>query len=160
MRNNLRNSRKLWYATYLGQDYVRDENGDITGDLAVSWSEPVMFKASLSATRGTQGFTGTGERVDYFGADIDYSLIISTCNMSLPIDEYSLIWKHEPDVDANGQVDYSRADYRVTAVARGQRHMKYAIKELAKTTLPDPFERLTGASQGDSGSSDDIIIVP
>jgi hypothetical protein len=38
--------------------------------------------------------------------------------------------------------------------------MKYAIKELAKTTLPDPFERLTSASQGDSGSSDDIIIVP
>lgn len=160
MRNNLRNSRKLWYATYKGQDYVRDENGDITGDIAVVWNDPVMFKASLSATRGTQGFTGTGERVDYFGADIDYSLIISTCNMQLPIDEYSLIWKHEPDTDGQGNIDFARADYRVTAVARGQRHMKYAIKELAKTTLPDPFERLTSNSQGNSIPNDGIIIVP
>lgn len=137
MRNLRANTRKLWYATYQGQRNVLDDNGDITGDIETVYSEPVAFRANLSATRGTQGFTGTGATYDYFGADIDYHLIISTANMNLPIDEYSLIWKHEPDVDGNNNVDYSKADYRVTSVARGLMHMKYAIKELNRT-IPEP----------------------
>ena len=182
MRNNRANSRKMWYQTYKGWQYKRDSNGDITGDKESIYSEPVEFKASLSATRGTQGFTGTGITVDYFGVDIKYSLIISTCNMKLPIDEYTLIWTHTPDKDGSGNVDVSRADYRVTAVARGQRHMKYAIKERAMNEAgneydPTQEDEATGAttsptqssgqndtpSSGTSGTSqnnDSIILMP
>ena len=129
MRDLLSNCKDLWYATYIGQEYATDGNGDITGEQTVSYSEPVHFKANLSATRGTQGFTGTGVSYDYFGADIKYDLIISTANMNLPIDEYSLIWTHEP-VPVDGVVDYRTADFSVKAVARGLHHMKYAIRSL------------------------------
>lgn len=133
MRNLIRNNRRMWYATF--NDIVKrvDENGDYTGDDAIEYVEPVEFKANLSATRGTQGFTGTGASPDYFGADIDYSLIISTAQMNLPIDEHTLIWTEEPvPVDGQGNyVDPETAQYVVTAVARGLYHMKYAIKRLA-----------------------------
>lgn len=130
MRDLIRNNRHMWYATYTSETKEVDDNGDYTGNDMQEYSEPVAFAANLSATRGTQGFTGTGADVDYFGADVDYSLIISTAKMDLPIDEHTLIWTTEP-TEVNGVVDYSSAQYVVTAVARGLYHMKYAIKKQA-----------------------------
>lgn len=135
MRNLVANNRPLWYSLYLGETPVLDENGDYTGEVQQSYSEPVKFMANLSATRGTQGFTGTGSTFDYFGADIDYSLIISTADMTLPIDEYSLIWDVEPATDGQGNVDFSKARFNVTAVARGLVQMKYAIKRRPETEV-------------------------
>lgn len=131
MRNLKSNNRTMWYATYQGVTDAVDANGDITGEHTVSYSEPVQFEANLSATRGTQGFTGTGASYDYFGADIQYDLIISTAQMDLPLDEFSLIWTNEPSV-VNGVVDYDSADFTVKAVARGLYHMKYAIRLLQR----------------------------
>jgi hypothetical protein len=121
----------MWYAVYSKEEPEIDENGDFTGNDTFSYGTPVEFHANLSATRGTQGFTGTGASTDYFGADIDYALIISTADMTLPIDENTLIWTSQP-VIVNNEVDYRSAQYVVTAVARGLYHMKYAIKRLAK----------------------------
>ena len=135
MRDLMANNRHLWYALYVGETEEVDENGDFTGERGPSYSEPVQFEANLSATRGTQGFTGTGSSYDYFGADIDYSLIISTANMNLPIDEHSLIWDIEPERDSGGNVDFSKARYNVTAVARGLVQMKYAIKRRPETEV-------------------------
>ena len=123
----------MWYALYTGQTDAVDENGDYTGDQTVSYSEPVQFEANLSATRGTQGFTGTGASNDYFGADIKYDLIISTAQMDLPLDEHSLIWVKEPETDTLGNVNYDSAGFYVKAVARGLHHMKYAIRSLQHT---------------------------
>lgn len=135
MRDLRVNSRDLWYAIYLGKEDEKDSNGDYTGENAPLYSAPVHFRANLSATRGTQGFTGTGSSYDYFGADVKYDLIISTAQMDLPIDEYSLVWDVEPEKDANNLVDYSKAKYRVKAVARGLHHMKYAIQTLQRTEM-------------------------
>lgn len=132
MRDLRSNTRQMWYALYQGQTDAVDENGDYTGGHTISYTQPVAFRASLSATRGTQGFTGTGVEYDYFGADVKYDLIISTANMSLPIDEHSLIWTDTPETDGSGNVIFSEADFRVKAVARGLHHMKYAIRSLQK----------------------------
>ena len=141
MRNLKANNRTMWYALYQGVTDAVDANGDLTGEPTVSYSEPVQFEANLSATRGTQGFTGTGASYDYFGADIQYDLIISTAQMNLPFDEYTLIWRTEPpytvvEETVNGVkttrkvYDFSSAEFRVKAVARGLYHMKYAIRSL------------------------------
>ena len=129
MRDLLSNCKDLWYATYTGETATVDSNGDLTGDHSASYSAPVHIKANLSATRGTQGFTGTGASYDYFGADIKYDLIISTSRMDLPINEYTLVWTSPPAMIGD-TVDYTKAGYRVTAVARGIHHMKYAIRSL------------------------------
>ena len=72
MRDLIRNNRKMWYATFQEATMEMDENGDYTGNETPALVKPVEFHANLSATRGTQGFTGTGASADYFGADIDY----------------------------------------------------------------------------------------
>ena len=131
MRNLKSNNRVMWYATYQGVTDEVDANGDLTGRQVASYSQPVQFEANLSATRGTQGFTGTGATYDYFGADIEYDLIISTAQMDLPLDEFSLIWTNDP-VAVDGVVDPETANFKVKAVARGLHHMKYAIRMLQK----------------------------
>lgn len=133
MRNLVANNRQLWYSLYLGKSEGVDENGDFTGEGKPLYSDPVPFKANLSATRGTQGFTGTGSTINYFGSDVEYSLIISTADMTLPIDEDSLVWDMKPETDAFGNVDFDKARYTVTAVARGLVQMKYAIKRKPAT---------------------------
>ena len=131
MRDLRSNTRKLWYANAVGEpEAILDEFGFPNGIGVQGYTTPVMFRANLSATRGTQGFTGTGESNDYFGSDVDYSLIISTSLMHLPIHESTLIWDTEPIIDEHGQVDGDTATFRVTAVAKGLRHMKYAVKRL------------------------------
>jgi len=131
MRDLIRNNRTMWYAVCPSVTKEVDENGDFTGNELMAPVKPVEFHANRSATRGTQGFTGTGADVDYFGADVDYALIISTARMDLPIDEHSLIWTEKPVLDENGYADPDSAQFAVTAVAKGLYHMKYAIKEMA-----------------------------
>ena len=128
MRDLLSNTRDIWYAVYLGEDEAVDENGDITGEKVERYADPVKVRLNLSATRGTQGFTGTGLSYDYFGADVKYDLILSTARMDLPINEYSLIWDSEPETDEHDDVIFDRAKYHVTAIARGLHHMKYAVR--------------------------------
>lgn len=128
MRDLRSNTRNIWYAVYTGETMAVDDNGDYTGEKVKSYAEPVCVKLNLSATRGTQGFTGTGLNYDYFGADVKYDLILSTARMDLPIDEHTLIWTEEPERDQSGDVVFNEAMYRVTAVARGLHHMKYAIR--------------------------------
>lgn len=132
MRDLKSNTRKLWYSNGGQEEDILDEYGYPTGDKAITRSDPIMFRANLSATRGTQGFTGTGESNDYFGSDIDYSLIISTSNMNLPIVEDTIIWNEQPQRTADGDWDCNTNAFRVTAVARGLRHMKYAIKRMSE----------------------------
>lgn len=131
MRDLRSNTRKLWYANAVGApEPIVDEYGFPNGVGVQSYTTPVLFRANLSATRGTQGFTGTGESNDYFGPDVDYSLIISTSLMNLPLYEDTLIWNTQPVIDEHGQVDANTATFRITAVAKGLRHMKYAVKRL------------------------------
>lgn len=133
MRDLRSNTRKLWYSNSEELVDILDEYGFPSGDKNVVRTNPVMFRANLSATRGTQGFTGTGESNDYFGSDIDYSLIISTSRMDLPIAEDTIIWNAEPQRTADGSGwDCNTNAFRVTAVARGLHHMKYAVKRMSE----------------------------
>lgn len=128
MRDLASNTKRLWYSLYQGKQKVYDSNGDFTGQYTEAYTEPVMIRANLSATRGTQGFTGTGASNDYFGSNVRYDRIISTCRMDLPINEHTVIWTHQPQEQAGGGYDYESAEYRVTAVAVGVQHTKYAIR--------------------------------
>ena len=144
MRDLLSNTKPIWYAVYEGKtkEYV---NGDFTGKYIKTYGYPVKKRMNLSATRGTQGFTGTGAATDYFGANVRYDRILSTHRMDLPINEHTLIWTKKPagmpddppttTTTTTGTttpivIDYDSAEYKVTAVAVGVDHTKYAIRSL------------------------------
>lgn len=140
MRSLKKNQQKLWYSTYSKEIklYQRDENGnivymDIDGiqepieiGTKAGYNNPVSFYANISAAKGTSDS-------EVFGVTLDYTKTISTCDMTLPLSETSLIWfETEPKYNADGTVDSNSADYAVVAIARSLNNVVYAIKKLAK----------------------------
>lgn len=124
MRNLKKNTRKLWYSNYSGNIPILDENGDETGDYDSGYDAPVLFFASLSASRGNA-------YADVFGTNLDYSRTLSTVE-NLPIKEESLIWKSEPGTNADGTVDKESADYTIAGIAEGLNGLVVALKERKK----------------------------
>lgn len=127
MRDLIANTKPLWYALYIEKKTITDENNDFTGEFESGFSEPIKFRANISPARGSS-------EADVFGTSLDYSKTISTANMTLPIDEYSLIWDRKPEKLPDGTTDFDKAQYKVVAVARGLHHIKYAIKSRKSST--------------------------
>lgn len=141
MRSLKKNQQKLWYSTYAGQItiYERDENGEIVYDEIdgekypriiaerAGYNKPVFSDANVSAGKGTA-------QEDVFGKDIDLTRTISTTDLTLPIDELSLVWiESEPKYLEDGTVDPNSADYKVAAKpARSLNQLMIALKALPK----------------------------
>ena len=141
MRSLKKNQQKLWYSTYVDQItiYQRDENGEIVYDEIdgekypriiaekAGYNKPVFFDANVSAGKGTA-------QEDVFGKDIDFTRTISTTDLTLPIDELSLVWiESEPKYLEDGTVDPNSADYKVAAKpARSLNQLMIALKALPK----------------------------
>ena len=126
MRSLRRNRRPLYYATYNDKIPVLDEDGFDTGETTTGYSKPVVFYENASPAKGTS-------QEEVFGKSLDYSRTISTCNMTLPIDEFSRIWiESNPILNPDGTADGDSADYSVVAIARSLNSVLYAIKRLPK----------------------------
>ena len=141
MRSLRKNMQRLYYSLYSEEItvYERDENGEIVyvevdGEripvvisTQAGYSEPVEFYANISAGRGNSQDAP-------FGSDVDYTRTISTCDMTCPLDELSIIWiESEPQYNPDGTVNADSADYKVAAYpARGHDNIVYAIKKLPK----------------------------
>lgn len=127
MRSLRRNKKPLYYATYDKKIPVTDENGDFTGDEETVYSNPFPFYENISPAKGSS-------QEEVFGKSLDYSRTVSTCNMSLPIDEFSRIWIETiPVLKSDGTADGDSADYSVVAIARSLNSVVYALKKLPKS---------------------------
>lgn len=126
MRSLRRNKQPLYYATYDKKIPVTDENGDFTGDDDTGYSAPVSFYANISPAKGSS-------QEEVFGKNLDHSRTVVTCDMTLPIDEFSRIWiETKPVLKADGTACGDSADYSVVQVARGLNSVAYALKKLPK----------------------------
>ena len=141
MRDCKKNQQMLWYSTYADQiiEYYRDSDGniiydEIDGELIprikferAGYSNPVLFDFETSAGKGTA-------QTEVFGSNVDFSRTISTTNMSIPIDELSLIWiENEPKYLSDGTVDPDSADYKVAAKpSKSKTDIVIALKALPK----------------------------
>ena len=141
MRSLKKNNQKLMYSTYAGQitEYYRDSDGniiydEIDGELIprikcerAGYNNPVPFDINTSAGKGTA-------QEEVFGTDIDFTRSICTTDLSLPIDERSIVWiESEPKYLDDGTVDPDSADYKVAAKpAKGLNSLVIALKALPK----------------------------
>ena len=141
MRSLKKNQQKLYFSTYNSTItiYERDENGEIVYDEIdgekypriiaerAGYNKPVFFNANVSAGKGTA-------QEEVFGKDIDFTRTISTTDLTLPIDELSLVWiESEPMYLEDGTVDPNSADYKVAAKpARSLNQLMIALKALPK----------------------------
>lgn len=140
MRGLKRNQRKLCYQLYLEHIPVLETNLDgnivtdpvtgeplLTGETKVGYSDPVEFRANVSANCGESSS-------DPFGIDLSYDKMIVSCNMELPIDELSVLFvDKKPEFDAGGNLA-NTADYKVVKVAKSLNSALYAIKKITEGT--------------------------
>lgn len=85
MRTLKRNKTPIWYAMYLGEEELKDSDGNYTGERVAQYSEPVMMMANVSPATG-QSYAET------FGYLKDYDRVIATDWMECPIDENTVLW--------------------------------------------------------------------
>lgn len=141
MRDCKKNQQELYYATYSDQitEYYTDSDGNIIYDEIdveliprikcerAVYTNPVPFDFETSAGKGTA-------QTEVFGSDVDFTRTISTTDMSIPIDELSLVWiEHEPEFLPDGTVDPDSADYKVAAKpSKSKTDIVIALKALPK----------------------------
>lgn len=148
-RNCKKNQRTMYYALYNSKVPILDNEGNETFEYTTGYDEPVMFNASIS--------TGNSDAEEApFGSNVSYDRVIVTTDMSLPIDENSIIWKDNSILyNEDGTVDWNSADYRVASrPLDGLDSMRIAVKyngnsvqteEVAHTEPTEPIEPYTSS---------------
>ncbi len=135
MRGLKRNQKTLYYQIYQSNIpvYEMDLDGNIvadpvtgepllTGETKVGYAAPVQFRANVSAARGESSS-------DPFGIDLSYDKTMVSCDMTLPIDELSVLFvDKKPEFDAGGN-SANIADYKVVKVAKSLNSLLIAIKK-------------------------------
>lgn len=138
MRGLKRNQQTLYYQLYSEKIplYETDLDGNIiydpvtrepllTGETKVGYSDPVEFRANVSANRGESSS-------DPFGIDLLYDKTMVSFDMMLPIDELSVLFvDKKPEFGADGNLANS-ADYKVVKVAKSLNSVLFAIKKITE----------------------------
>lgn len=116
------NQREFYYQTYVGEEEEVDENGYLTGDSKIKYSNPIWAKAMISEN--------TSDAVEMpFGKDLVYDKMISTVQ-DLPINEYSKLFVDVvPVLNEDGTTD-TKPDYIVKKVAKGLYQKVWAIQKV------------------------------
>lgn len=105
MKQLKRNKRKFWYSKYLGKTAITDENGNLTGESTVSYSEPVECEGNVSFPTGFAN-------VEKFGLIVSYDILITLEDPDTPIDESTVLWVYNRDPETEP------FDFEVRRVAR------------------------------------------
>lgn len=119
MRQLRRNQRNLWYALKLGTAPIRDENGFLTGEYELTFSDPICLPCNVSAAVGQ-------EAVEAFGGLTDYSRTIALSDTNCPMEEGSRIWF---GIEPNETGD--NFNYVVVRKADGKNSLLYALREVS-----------------------------
>lgn len=116
MHTLARNERAFYYATYLGETKQYDTDGNYTGEVSVSYSEPIEARMNISPSLGRA-------ELESFGITSGYTHTIITDDMNCPLDEYSIIWYGIPTT--------ANHNYVVVRKAVALNHIIYALQEVS-----------------------------
>ena len=122
MRCLKKNKQTFFYYLYGGKQPVTDDDGNYTGENAVTYLEPVECKANISA--------GSGDaQVEHFGTNINYDKVIVLDDITCPIDTNSLLCL---DIIAQPPTvgETPDHDYIVKAVAKSLNSVSIAISKV------------------------------
>ena len=130
MRTLQRNKRTIYYALYNGETEAQDSSGNYTGEITISYDAPVAIKANVSPATGQSN-------QEMFGNLTDYDRVIITDDVSLLIDENSILWVDTtPPEDET--VDHATGyDYIVRRVAKSFNGLAIAARKV-EMDVPNP----------------------
>lgn len=131
MRCLNRNKAPLWYANYIGNKELLDEDGRKTGQYRLEYGKVNKIRANISAARGESS-------TRQFGDDENYDKVVVVEDPNVEIDEHSILWVGTTpkrndqgflDVDSIGNV-LTPHNYIVRRVARGLNGASIAIGQV------------------------------
>ena len=129
MRTLQRNKRDVWYALYLGEVEVVDEDGNYTGETEIAYGDPVHIRANVSPATGNTN-------MEMFGNFSDYSRVVVTDDVSIPVNENAVMWIDTEPTEGHGIEGYN---YIVKRVARSFNSVAIAVEDVdveVEPTLP------------------------
>ena len=116
MKVAFRNRKKFYYALYLDKVEIIDDKGFKTGEWETGYSSPILAKANISPATGNSN-------TEQFGNLENYDKVIVTDDMSIPIDENSILWVDQLDTE-------QEHDYIVKRVAKSLNVVSIAIAKV------------------------------
>ena len=123
MRCLVRNKRKFYYASYIGETEITDEYGNATGEYNLAYENPIQLLGNVSAAQGEI-------QSRQFGESESYDKVIVLDDNDTPIDEYAILWVDTlPHLNEDGSTDTPH-DYVVRNVARGLNGVSIAISKV------------------------------
>lgn len=113
-----RNKTPFFYCLYQSEEYIRNEEGNETGEKKVVYSDPVEIRANISPATGNTS-------VEQFGNSLQYDRVIVLDDTTCPIDEHSVLFiDTAPVFDENGTPLFN---YIVKKVARSLNSVSIAV---------------------------------
>ena len=123
MRCLVRNKRKFYYASYIGETEITDEYGNDSGEYNLAYENPIQLSGNVSAAQGEM-------QNRQFGESEGYDKVIVLDDSDTPIDEYSILWVDTPPhLNEDGSTDTPH-DYIVRKVARSLNGVSIAISKV------------------------------
>lgn len=119
MRTLKRNQVTFYYSLYEGKEPITDEQGYLTGETKVLYSEPIECKANISPAKGEA-------YADIFGTNILYDKVI--CIEKSPFDENTVFFVDVPP-EKNSEDEYT-PDYCVKKIAKSLNSTLIAISKI------------------------------
>ena len=123
MRTLARNKRKFYYASFVTNTEMFDDEGNLTGENSVVYGKPTLLLGNISSAHG--------EVVSQqFGEIENYDKVIVLDDIDTPIDEYSILWVDTlPLLDDDGNT-ITPHDYVVKQVAKSLNSVSIAIQKV------------------------------
>ena len=123
MRTVKRNKRPVAFAFYEGVTELLDDDGNLTGEYEVSYTEPVKTLMNVSGGRGQAD-------IALFGLTQTFARTATTEDLTTPFNTETVMWiEKNPDTEP--------FDYRVVAVARTINQVVLALAEVETDAKAD-----------------------
>ena len=122
MRVLQRNKRTIWYALYNGVVEVLDEDGNYTGEQAVSYATPVKARMNVSGGRGQAA-------IEEFGIDNPFTHSAVTDDLTTPFNTDTVFWFGKEPYDGDGNL--TAHNFWCTGIARTINGVTLALKEVS-----------------------------
>lgn len=119
MRSLNKNKRQIHYALYVGEESIKDEYGNETGELLPKYGDKVSFEGNISAASGE-------DAVQAFGSFTNYTRVLCVADSNCPIAEQTVVW-----FGVSTEEPYN---YIVTRKADSKNGTLYALQEVKVRT--------------------------
>lgn len=116
MRDLKRNKTLIHYALLVETVELIDEWDNKTGTFQNVYSPPIPLLINVSASKGEV-------ETQPFGGEVSYDKILSCCDLSIPIDEFSIFWIETDDIA-------KPHNYITTKIAKSLNNVQIAVKRV------------------------------